>query len=41
MINEETLFIGRKKELEDLRGLMQLKAASLAIIKGRRRVGKS
>lgn len=41
MINEETLFIGRQKELEDLRGLLQLNTASLAIIKGRRRVGKS
>ena len=41
MINEETPFIGRKKELEDLRGLLQLKVASLAVIKGRRRVGKS
>jgi hypothetical protein len=25
MINEETPFIGRKKELEDLAGLLQLK----------------
>ena len=41
MINEETPFIGRKKELEGLKGLLQLKIASLAVIKGRRRVGKS
>ncbi len=40
-MNTETPFIGRKKELQDLRGLLQLKAASLAVIKGRRRVGKS
>ncbi|MCE5294505.1 MAG: AAA family ATPase [Chlamydiales bacterium] len=41
MIHEETPFIGRKNELEDLKGLLQLKVASLAVIKGRRRVGKS
>lgn len=41
MIHEEAPFIGRKKELEDLRGLLQLKTASLAVIKGRRRIGKS
>jgi AAA+ ATPase superfamily predicted ATPase len=41
MINEELSFIGRKKELDGLRGLLQSKAASLAVIKGRRRIGKS
>lgn len=41
MILEETPFIGRKNELEGLKGLLQLKTASLVIIKGRRRVGKS
>ncbi len=41
MNNEELPFIGRKKELEGLRGLLRSKIASLAIIKGRRRIGKS
>jgi len=41
MSQENSPFIGRKKELEGLRGLLQLQAASLAVIKGRRRVGKS
>lgn len=41
MINEESPFIGRKNELEGLRRLLQLRTASLAVIKGRRRVGKS
>lgn len=41
MIHEEAPFIGRKKELADLKSLLQLKTASLAVIKGRRRIGKS
>ncbi|MBS0184888.1 MAG: AAA family ATPase [Proteobacteria bacterium] len=34
-------FIGRKRELEILHGLTQKKTASLIVIKGRRRIGKS
>ncbi len=34
-------FIGRKRELEDLNLLLKKKSASLAVIRGRRRVGKS
>lgn len=34
-------FIGRKKELEDLNLLLRKKSASLVVIRGRRRVGKS
>ncbi|MFS8564237.1 MAG: ATP-binding protein [Rhabdochlamydiaceae bacterium] len=34
-------FIGRKRELEALRGLLQKKNASLVVIRGRRRIGKS
>lgn len=36
-----TKFIGRKKELESLKGLLQKKSASLIVIRGRRRIGKS
>lgn len=36
-----TKFIGRKKELELLKGLFQKKSASLVVIRGRRRIGKS
>ncbi len=36
-----TKFIGRKKEFESLSGLSQKKNASLVVIRGRRRVGKS
>lgn len=35
------LFLGRKRELERLEHLWELKKASLVVIKGRRRVGKS
>ncbi|MFZ4099131.1 MAG: AAA family ATPase [Chlamydiia bacterium] len=35
------LFLGRKRELERLTRLKRLKRASLVVIKGRRRVGKS
>ena len=34
-------FVGRKKELEDLKLLLKKKSASLVVIRGRRRVGKS
>jgi AAA+ ATPase superfamily predicted ATPase len=34
-------FIGRKTELSALRGLLQNRSASLVIMKGRRRIGKS
>ncbi len=34
-------FVGRKKELEALNSLLRTKIASLVVIKGRRRIGKS
>ena len=34
-------FIGRKKEMESLTGLSKKKSASLVVIRGRRRIGKS
>lgn len=34
-------FIGRKQELEGLKGLLKKKSASLVVIRGRRRIGKS
>lgn len=37
----ESLFVGRKYELGLLNGLLSKKVASLAVIKGRRRIGKS
>src|SRR5262245_3069645 len=36
-----TRFIGRKQELDGLRGLLKKKSSSLVVIKGRRRIGKS
>lgn len=36
-----TKFIGREKELESLKGLILKKSASLVVIRGRRRIGKS
>ncbi len=36
-----TRFIGREKELESLKGLLQKKSSSLVVIRGRRRIGKS
>lgn len=36
-----TQFIGRRAELDALRGLMKKKSASLVVIRGRRRIGKS
>lgn len=37
----ETLFIGRKEELDALNTLASKKSASLVVVKGRRRIGKS
>ena len=34
-------FIGRKKELDDLNSYLNKKTASLIVVKGRRRIGKS
>ena len=34
-------FVGRKKELEKLEGLLKKKSASLVVVRGRRRIGKS
>lgn len=34
-------FIGRNKEMEGLKGLLKKKSASLVVIRGRRRIGKS
>lgn len=36
-----SLFIGRKQELEDLRRYLKKNTASLIVVKGRRRIGKS
>src|SRR5262245_43782873 len=41
MIQEEHTVIRRKKELKELKSLLELKVASPTVIKGRRRVGKS
>ena len=38
---EESIFVGRKKELKDLTTLLNKKTASLVVVKGRRRIGKS
>lgn len=40
MINER-IFVGRKSELAELNSLLGKKSASLIVVKGRRRVGKS
>lgn len=37
----QTPFIGRQRELQDLKLLLEKKIASLVVIKGRRRIGKS
>ncbi len=37
----DTVFIGRKNELERLEALYKKKTASLVVVKGRRRIGKS
>ncbi len=34
-------FIGRKDELQDLHDLFKLNKASLAVVKGRKRIGKA
>lgn len=34
-------FIGRRRELEDLEGLLKKESSSLVVIRGRRRIGKS
>ncbi len=41
MSNESNKFIGRKAELAQLRPFLSKKTASLLVIKGRRRIGKS
>ena len=41
MKTKDSLFIGRKKELKLLNDLLEKKVASLVVIKGRRRIGKS
>ena len=41
MKNCETPFIGRKKELKQLKRLLEKGSASLVVLKGRRRIGKS
>lgn len=38
---QSDLFTGRKKELQDLKSLLTKKTASLVVIRGRRRIGKS
>ncbi|MBA3814642.1 MAG: ATPase, partial [Alphaproteobacteria bacterium] len=37
----DTPFIGRKTELKDLHLLLSKKSASLVVVRGRRRIGKS
>ena len=37
----ENNFIGRRKELDELNTLLKKKTASLIVVKGRRRIGKS
>ncbi len=41
MKEKQPRFIARRQELNDLEGLMKRKKACLAVIKGRRRIGKS
>jgi hypothetical protein len=38
---DHTLFVGRSRELQDLKLLLARKMAALVVIKGRRRIGKS
>ena len=38
---ETDVFVGRKEELERLSSLLKKKSASLAVVRGRRRIGKS
>jgi len=37
----DLIFVGRKREIEGLNALFQRKSANLAVIRGRRRIGKS
>ncbi len=37
----DTVFLGRKAEIEELQALQERKSASLVVVQGRRRVGKS
>ena len=37
----EDVFVGRKKEMRELKDLMKKKSASFVVVKGRRRIGKS
>lgn len=41
MGNSQNFFVGRKKELQQLKSLLAKNSASLVVIKGRRRIGKS
>lgn len=41
MMTQSTRFIGRTRELNRLKSLLKKKTASLVVIKGRRRIGKS
>lgn len=41
MTNTSHVFVGRKDELERLNSLLGKKSASLVVVKGRRRIGKS
>jgi AAA+ ATPase superfamily predicted ATPase len=41
MINKEHPFVGRASELQKLKVLYDRKRPTLAVIKGRRRIGKS
>ena len=34
-------FVGRRAELEELRGSLKTRVASLLVVRGRRRVGKT
>ena len=38
---KESPFIGRESEMERLKGLLNKKSASLIVVRGRRRIGKS
>lgn len=38
---ERTPFIGRKEELKQLNSLLEKRSASLVVVRGRRRIGKS
>ena len=40
-MKNDDLFVGREKELEKLNVFLKKKSASLIVIRGRRRIGKS